>query len=281
MSFTLNESGSWLPIASISGLTSTSGRMTFPTRVEVAGEKYVVWNTGDNIGDASQWAVASDACAHRSAPLSQGRVDPITKCIECPYHGWQFNTLGKCSRIPQLDEKFKEQIPAGSDVPSFPTYITGDMLWAFLPMLASETSYPSLPDKVAPLLANVTNFIARDLPYSFDFLIENFLDPAHIPYAHHSLQGVRSDGSPIPTELVTSIENNTHIEIKFKDVVRGKSRDGVLTFIAPCYVTLTSSGRNSLLLLCVPVSPGASRVFVGTFFSSKLLSFFPSFNQHL
>lgn len=275
MSFTSNKPGTWLPIASISGLTSVSGSMKFPTRVEVAGAKYVVWHTGGKIDDASQWAVASDACPHRSAPLSQGRIDPITKCIECPYHGWQFNTLGKCSRIPQLDDKFEGRIPPGSDVLSLPTYITGDMLWAFLPMPSSETSYPSWPDKMVPLLANVTNFIARDLPYSFDFLIENFLDPAHIPFAHHSLQGVRSDGSPIPTELVTSIENNTHIEIKFKDVVRGKSRDGVLTFIAPCYVTLTSSGRNSLLLLCIPVSPGSSRVFVGTFFTSKILTFFP------
>jgi phenylpropionate dioxygenase-like ring-hydroxylating dioxygenase large terminal subunit len=30
--------------------------------------------------------------------LSQGRVDPQTGCIECPYHGWQFNSTGtyKC-----------------------------------------------------------------------------------------------------------------------------------------------------------------------------------------
>ena len=26
-----------------------------------------------------------DLCPHRLAPLSQGRVDPLTGCIECPY----------------------------------------------------------------------------------------------------------------------------------------------------------------------------------------------------
>jgi hypothetical protein len=32
-------------------------------------------------------------------------------------------------------------------------------------------------------------YYVRDLPYSFDFLIENLADPSHIPFAHHSLLG--------------------------------------------------------------------------------------------
>ena len=28
------------------------------------------------------------------APLSQGRVDGATGCLECPYHGWQFAADG-------------------------------------------------------------------------------------------------------------------------------------------------------------------------------------------
>ena len=265
------DHGAWLPIASIS-----STNMKFPTRIEVAGSNYVVWHTsGGTINDVGCWSVQSDICPHRNAPLSQGRIDPVTKCIECPYHGWQFDARGSCSRIPQLDEQFEGKIPPGSDVLSLQTYITGDMLWAFVPLPATETSYPVLPDILAPLLSNVTDFVSRDLPYSFDFLIENFMDPAHIPFAHHSLQGVRSDGSPIASELLTSMENDTHIELRFKDIIRGKKRDGVLTFIAPCYVNLKANGRNSLLLLCVPVRPGRSRVFVGTFFSSKAITFFP------
>ena len=36
----------------------------------------------------------SDVCPHRMAPLSQGRIDPHSGCIECPYHGQQFDTKG-------------------------------------------------------------------------------------------------------------------------------------------------------------------------------------------
>ena len=32
----------------------------------------------------------------------------------------------------------------------------------------------------------------RDLHYSFETLIENFLDPAHVPFAHHGVIGNRS-----------------------------------------------------------------------------------------
>eukprot|EP00966_Prymnesium_polylepis_P267498 6179543-Prymnesium_polylepis.1 len=43
----------------------------------------------------------SDACPHRLAPLSEGRVDAEGR-IECPYHGWTFSESGECTKIPQL-----------------------------------------------------------------------------------------------------------------------------------------------------------------------------------
>jgi len=48
-----------------------------------------------------------------------------------------------------------------------------------------EDHYPYLREK----MEKGATYCSRDLPYSFDFLIENFMDPAHIPFAHHSLQG--------------------------------------------------------------------------------------------
>ena len=45
--------------------------------------------------------MADDSCPHRLVPLSEGRVAE-SGCIECPYHGWQFNgTSGACTKIPQ------------------------------------------------------------------------------------------------------------------------------------------------------------------------------------
>ena len=58
----------------------------------------------------------------------------------------------------------------------------------------------------------------RDLPYGWDTLLENIVDTAHIPFAHHGLQGVRSDGSPIAMRSIAS--NATHCEVTFEDQIR-------------------------------------------------------------
>jgi phenylpropionate dioxygenase-like ring-hydroxylating dioxygenase large terminal subunit len=120
------KNGAWLPIGSVSSLVGD-----VPTSVEVVGIRLAVWRNG------TSWSVMRDACPHRLAPLSQGRVDPTTGCIECPYHGWQFSTTGACTRIPQADSRR----PAGSgsaadptSATSFPVRVTGDVLWAFLPL---------------------------------------------------------------------------------------------------------------------------------------------------
>jgi phenylpropionate dioxygenase-like ring-hydroxylating dioxygenase large terminal subunit len=72
-------------------------------------------------------------------------------------------------------------------------------------------------------MANNATYFTRELPYSFDFLVENFEDVGHVPFAHHSLQSTRDDGVPIPMQVVAN--NFTHIEVSFQDISRGKERE--------------------------------------------------------
>ena len=62
----------------------------------------VLWR--DESGSVS---CLKDECPHRLAPLSDGRIamdeDSGTLHIECSYHGWQFATCGRCTRLPQLE----------------------------------------------------------------------------------------------------------------------------------------------------------------------------------
>ena len=82
--------GTWLPIGSKTSLPNKS-------RLKIAYNDYVVWNNPKTL----KWSLLKDACPHRLAPLSQGRIDSETGCIECPYHGWQFTEDGTCNKIPQ------------------------------------------------------------------------------------------------------------------------------------------------------------------------------------
>ena len=280
------QPGVWLPIASIIELTGgNEEKVRMPKRVEVAGTKFAVWQSSTT----KMWSVVEDICPHRKAPLSQGRIAE-TGNLECPYHGWQFGINGSCTLIPQLDKKFEGNIPSGTSVSSLPIHITGDILFAYVPLPeedADSSSYQKtyekqkLPDEVLPLLQDVSSITSRVLPYSFDFLIENFMDPAHIPFAHHSLQGVRSDGSPIPTKNLYDLDDSSKVGISFDDVVRGKPRTNAkVEFMPPCYFTLTVNERVGLLILCVPVKAGQSRVFVSPSPGRKLPSFIPKWFVH-
>lgn len=42
-----------------------------------------------------------------------------------------------------------------------------------------------------------TPWLARDMPMQWEMLIENLSDPAHVPFSHHGVQGIR----PFPGSL--------------------------------------------------------------------------------
>src|SRR5439155_11480747 len=46
-------------------------------------------------------AVMDGRCAHLGADLGGGTV--VGECIRCPFHNWEYDTEGRCIRIPGLD----------------------------------------------------------------------------------------------------------------------------------------------------------------------------------
>ena len=46
--------------------------------------------------------VMSSTCIHMGADLSRGKVSG--ERLQCPMHGWEFNTNGKCEHIPSASE---------------------------------------------------------------------------------------------------------------------------------------------------------------------------------
>ena len=287
--------GAWIPLGSAKGLEGLG-----PQRIRLMGIDLVVWHTtgagtpNNNTDKKNKkskgpekqeliWTAQVDACTHRLAPLSQGRVNPKTNCIECPYHGWNFDTEGTVQHIPQLEPTksiTSVQKNQGGNIQTFPVHQVGDLLFVFLPSSLHGEMFPQslLPEEWYPHLSNQLKdgkqIFVRDLPYSFDFLVENFMDPAHIPFAHHKLQSTRDDGMPIPIEELLS--NFTHVEASFKDVTAKRPRDAYASFQRPSFYHFgeykgddgeidEASGKPSKVpKLCIwlaPVEAGASRVF--------------------
>jgi len=74
--------GAWLPIGSASSLTRIN-----PSQHRICGIDIAVWHKplpkkSKRNTVATEWSAMVDACPHRLAPLSQGRVDPESGCIE-------------------------------------------------------------------------------------------------------------------------------------------------------------------------------------------------------
>lgn len=166
--------GAWVPIGSVSCLQGLD-----PLAMDIMGRSFVVWR--DPAKDT--WSVLTDECPHRMAPLSQGRIDPATNCLECPYHGWQFNATGTLVRIPHLDEKDAASASQALSAPersveSYATHLTGDLLWAFLPTSFHGESFPRtlLPEHyyrgLADFVQAKATYYTQEMPFSFDFFVE-------------------------------------------------------------------------------------------------------------
>jgi phenylpropionate dioxygenase-like ring-hydroxylating dioxygenase large terminal subunit len=120
----------WYPLA-FEEITDSSQ----PHRCEVLGTQVVFWK------GETQWFAAVDECPHRLAPLSEGRV--VGGCIECPYHGWQFDgSDGGCVTIPQLQSKDKvnsrdEAILGQARLRSLPVVVRQGIIFAYAAPLFS------------------------------------------------------------------------------------------------------------------------------------------------
>ncbi len=179
-----------------------------------------------------------DVCPHRLVPLSEGRINRCgdeaagnaTTTVQCSYHGWEFDGSkdGACVNIPQATEDVAALAKASprSSATTYSVQVHKNVLffwpWADKDPLSLLEVYPkghpegimasiavlppdALDDDSTTKTVSAPNTYTRDLPYGWDTLLENLIDPAHIPFAHHNLQGTREDAIPIQMTVPESL----------------------------------------------------------------------------
>ena len=143
-----------------------------------------------------QWGrvvCTEDKCPHRGTRLSEGQVDTKTGQIECLYHGWKFEGAdGKCATIPQLSAG--GTIPMKACLITYATAVNEGILfvWMDKPETADYVNLPKTRvdlDSPATKKAFSRYDFQYDLPYDHSYLVENLLDPAHIPVSHDRTNG--------------------------------------------------------------------------------------------
>lgn len=153
---------------------STEVTRKSPRKAKLLGQDIVLFRDG-----AGRAVALSDVCVHRGASLAGGKV--IKGCVECPYHGWQFNQGGSCSRIPAHEEN---PIPKKARVDSYPVQERYGWVWVFMGDLP-EAERPPLP--VFPEYEDSRYRCIRGTflwQASAARVVENGLDFAHAAYVH-------------------------------------------------------------------------------------------------
>ena len=157
-----------------------------PHRVRMLGLDFVVFR--DSAGTAHCLA---DTCVHRGGSLAAGKVRG--DCIQCPYHGWEFDGQGQCRRIPSLGKDAR--IPGRTHIDAYPVQEKYGLVLAFLGDLPEEERPPmmEIPEFDSPDWR--PTWINYQIQCNYERSVENGLDPGHNEFVHprHGYSGSNAE----------------------------------------------------------------------------------------
>jgi vanillate O-demethylase monooxygenase subunit len=159
------------------------------------GRDLVFYRTTDG-----ELVALEDRCAHRSFPLSAGRL--VGDEIVCAYHGFCYDRRGDCVRVPSQPRAPKV------GVRHYPIREIGRIAWIWMgdPERAASRPPPAQPWMSDPGWESCTGYL--HLAANYVALHENLLDLTHIEYLHAATLGANSPGFAA-TPFGTRIEGDS------------------------------------------------------------------------
>ncbi|KAI4376212.1 hypothetical protein MLD38_013999 [Melastoma candidum] len=226
-----------------------------------------------------------DRCPHRLAKLSEGQL--VDGRLECLYHGWQFEGEGKCVKIPQLPVDAK--IPRSACVRTYEVKDSQGVIWVWMSQKnpPNFSKIPWFENFARPGFQDVSTI--HELPYDHSILLENLMDPAHIPISHDRTDWTakREDAQPLGFEVTERTDRG------FAGWWGKESEGSLLNFLrfeAPCVLQnnrefVDKDGQKHYftgLFLCRPTGQGKSMLIVrfGGTRRSPLAKLFPKWYFH-
>lgn len=218
----------WQPCFTSADLTSDR-----PRKVRLLGENLILFR--DKQGRPG---LVAENCCHRGASLFYGRIEDDG--IRCCYHGWKFDTKGKCIDRPC-------EVGHGLNVgrirqPWYPVEERYGLVYAYMgppekkPVLPRWKIFEDLgPDEVietrwrptyGPIPEGHGQYEMAPLPFNWLTAFENTMDGPHLPWLHYHHSGDQFIGLKLLEEQ-TDVPPYGHTEDLVGKMVVAKTKLGV------------------------------------------------------
>ena len=212
-----------------------------------------------------------DRCPHRQVKLSHGQV--IDDNLECAYHGWRFNSLGKCTSVPYLAAN--QKLP-NCQIRSYPVKEQDGFIWLF-----PAPAQPSVEPLGLPEWEHL-NYIASvaviNCNAHYSYLIENLMDMYHghlhqdlQAWAQASLQDINENAQRVDAHYIAQsyykIDRIWSISQLFFPALRQLHPEPLdVSYVYPHWVSTLGKDFKIYCLLC-PVGPTQTKAYLVHFTS--------------
>ena len=180
----------WIPAI----LSSELEKDREPVRVLLLGEKLIAFR--DTNGRP---AIMDERCPHRGVSLFLGRVEEGG--IRCVYHGWKFDTEGKCLEMPSVPpaQDCKHLVKARA----FAVRECGGVVWVYMGSRATPPAMPQIEAAILP--PDEVNVYCLQRECNYLQMAESDLDTSHFGFLH--LGCLDADDFPKDNPLRFAAEN--------------------------------------------------------------------------
>lgn len=151
-----------------------------PVGVTRMGEKLVFWRDAQG-----RVACLRDRCVHRGVALSAGQVLDSGR-LQCPFHGFEYDPSGRVQVIPANSRS--SPVPERFRAPHYPTHEAHGFVWIWW---GDEPPAGLRPPRFFEDLEDGFHWAQIVDPWAAHYsrVIENQLDPVHLPFVHHNTIG--------------------------------------------------------------------------------------------
>ncbi len=210
-----------------------------PNSLRRFGIDWVVWRSLNKT-----WVAQEDRCPHRSAKLSLGRI--VGNCIECPFHGFRFDSEGICTFVPEI----KRDSP-GLKLESYVLTEKYNFFWI---------NWGNSQSSEIPWFSELENGVFSYSSHTscwkkhFSRCVESQLDYVHLPFVHSNSIGRGFD----PSRSVTWKLQDSTIRVYLGD--EGPTT-GYFEFRYPNIWKLSISPKMVQTLMFVPVDENETWIY--------------------